>query len=114
MNAKCPKCLGRKKDCEICNGVGTVEVGFASGTLYNHECKDCEKHIGGCIVGPDALKEVPKDGMCPFCKGRATYVVAEWECPICTSKNPCLMGPPAACRSCGHVLKDPEEEEEVP
>lgn len=67
MDAKCPECLGKKDDCPKCEGSGFIEVGFASGDLYSSDCDTCKRNIGGCIVGPNGLKEVPPPKPCWVC-----------------------------------------------
>lgn len=82
MDAKCPKCFGKKTDCESCKGSGFVAVTFAEGVWYSRDCLDCKMHIGVTIVGEQGAKiediqRHPEDMVCCFCDGQAVFTAQE-------------------------------------
>lgn len=73
LEAMCARCRG--EGCDSCGRSGKIKVSLADGQIYSLECKICDAHIGGCVVGGTSpLKEVPPAKDCVFCGGEKTAV----------------------------------------
>jgi len=61
LPGKCPKCLGKRPDCETCGGTGVAAFTIPdSGPMFTRRCPDCGWTNGAYLPQPGMW--VPTDG----------------------------------------------------